>query len=88
MTVKNTQGQLPAEKKDRNHNLFGLTLTKEELGAVRLAMQLDYESLMELQSHDTDWGHQQSVAGSVLYKIRLLDGAAGFKETSQDSDCE
>lgn len=86
--MNSTQGQVPAETKDRNNNLFGLTLTKEELGAVRLAMQLDYESLMELQSHDPDWGHQQSVAGSVLYKIRLLDGVAGFKETSLESDCE
>lgn len=70
----------------RKINLFGLTLTKEELGAVRSAMQADYESLSELSSHDPEWGQNLSIAGSVLYKIRLLDGAVGYKVVAEEDN--
>ena len=83
----NTQkGQVPAEDKDKNNNLFGLTLTKEELEALRFAMQMDYGILQELSSHDLEWGHKQAIAGSVLYKISRLDEATGYRRVSEDTN--
>ena len=81
------QGQLPAEKKDSS-NLYRLTLTKEELGAVRLAIQIDYEAVSELLKDDPEWEHTQAVIDVVLTKIRQLEMESGFNASASGAKSE
>lgn len=57
------QGHLPADKNDGS-KLYRLTLTKEELGAVHLAMQIDFETLSELLRDHHDAQDVTRTAGS------------------------
>jgi hypothetical protein len=67
--VSKTQGQLAAGTKDSS-KLYRLTLTKEEMRAVRQALQGDYETLSELLSDDPTWEQAYKAVEKVLSKIR------------------
>ena len=87
MTVSKEQGQLPAEKKDSS-NLYRLTLTKEELGAVRLAIQIDYEAVSELLKDDPEWEHTLAIVDVVLTKIRQLEKESDFNASAMGAKSE
>lgn len=72
MTVNKKQGQAPAETKYRG-NLYRLILTKEELKAIRIALQIDYETLSELLKDDPEWKHIQNVVEKAFSKVRELE---------------
>lgn len=81
------QGQVPAEKKDSG-NLYRLALTKEELGAVRLAIQIDYEAVSELLKDDPEWEHTLAIVDVVLTKIRQLVKESDFNASSMGAKSE
>lgn len=85
--MSNKQGQLPAEKNDSS-NLYRLILNKEELGAVRLAMQIDYEAVSELLKDDPEWERIQIVVHEVLTKIRQLEMESGFNASALGAKSE
>lgn len=66
------QGQAPAEEKDRD-SLYRLILTKEELKAVRNAMQIDFEIVSELLEDDPEWKHIHTVVEKAFFKVRELE---------------
>lgn len=87
MTVNKLQGQQPAEKKDSS-NLYRLALTKEELGAVRLAMQIDYETVSELLKDDPEWEHTLAIVDVVLTKISQLEIVPDFNASAMGAKSE
>ena len=66
------QGQLPAEQNDSN-KLYRLTLNKEELEAVRTALQMDFETLSALLNDDPEWKQIHAIVVKVLAKVRELE---------------
>jgi hypothetical protein len=85
--VNKQQGHLPADKNDGS-KLYRLTLTKEELGAVHLAMQIDFETLSELLRDDTEWERVHTVVVEVLDKIRELEIVSGFNASALGAKSE
>ncbi len=81
------QGQLPAEQKDSS-KVYRLTLTKEELGAVRLAIQIDYEAVSELLKDDPEWEHTLSIVDVVLTKIRQLEAESDLNASALGAKSE
>lgn len=81
------QGHLPADKNDSS-SLYRLTLTKEELGAVRLAMQIDYEALSELLTDDPEWEPAHALVDKVLSRIRQLETESDFNASALGAESE
>ncbi len=64
------RGQAQSQNKSKT---YCLSLTKDELHAVRFALRADYEIVANNTDNEPGWEQDRMIIGGVLDKISLLD---------------